>query len=732
MTTAPSISLPQWQEKRSKRTLRTSVSAIEMFEQCKRKWWLKHVRGLPEAQRQAQTFGTVLHAVIERFVRADNRGIDPQTGQIVNLYPEGWEVARNRFTGEIEGKIGLPEQAHLKIVFAKAIEEGLIGRWPGRQIEQDFELALGSHDEVAIVLTGFIDLFTDERVEDHKSCKDKRYAKSGKALADSVQMMTYAKMLLEKLRAEGKPIPEYITLRHNSFGSQAAWIKKSEIRVTPAQIDNFWNARIVTASREMVEIRRRVDRWHHILQPRDYPNPCNAYGGCAFRSICLAQEDEDKYEKRLGKMAEMGYTSLATQPGVPSPQGTAELQTPETKDETNMGIADRFALKGAITGATPAPQINPQPVQQPAVSTVTANTNPPGTPVVGFKIGLRGVAGAQTQQPVQTTAQVQAPANQPTQTQQTAAAAPVQAAARRYEGDRPQWADANCPVCKGDGFNAAGAVCRLCESKAAKDPSKIPPDKFLVGNEPDLTLWWTPREGIAPAHAVAGSCRPIGEQAPTVRATVNEAPAPSLGQQLQETIQQGQQPASGYPVTVGGVTSVPASQTVPTGPTQAQIDAAAAQAKARADADAQAAAEKAKADAAAAAKVNPAAAAGKDPVRNKGGRPKESLKLLIGVRMIGMDGLQGSGRHVYELPEILQQLHENMLVELRAAGQDITSIYETDDFQRRNAIAARGKEIADIIKSDWVFCPPCSTASDLAVLLAALRPFASIEVIPSL
>src|SRR5690606_34026637 len=110
----------------------------------------------------AQTFGTVLHAVCERFLLADDLGRDPSTGQPVDLYPPGWTKCYNRWTNQPEGEVTPDEAATIQALVAKASEQGVLQRKPGRAVELEF------HRQVCVVevddehhearITGFIDL----------------------------------------------------------------------------------------------------------------------------------------------------------------------------------------------------------------------------------------------------------------------------------------------------------------------------------------------------------------------------------------------------------------------------------------------------------------------------------------------------------------------------------------------------------------------------------------------
>jgi CRISPR/Cas system-associated exonuclease Cas4 (RecB family) len=66
----PDLSLPQiepeWKAKARSDSAKFSISQIENYELCPRKWWFQSVRKMPVWSKQSQVIGTVLHSVLER------------------------------------------------------------------------------------------------------------------------------------------------------------------------------------------------------------------------------------------------------------------------------------------------------------------------------------------------------------------------------------------------------------------------------------------------------------------------------------------------------------------------------------------------------------------------------------------------------------------------------------------------------------------------------------------
>ena len=138
-TTSPS---KDWKEKRSRRLMVLSASQFETFELCARKWWLKFVRGLPEPDSKSTIFGSILHAVIERYLSGDKQGRD-SNGFPIDLYPPGWTRAINRYDkNKVDGEVSPGEADTIRRLMTTAIEQGVIECFDNREIEHEFQVTL--------------------------------------------------------------------------------------------------------------------------------------------------------------------------------------------------------------------------------------------------------------------------------------------------------------------------------------------------------------------------------------------------------------------------------------------------------------------------------------------------------------------------------------------------------------------------------------------------------------
>ena len=118
------VAEPEWKAKRKRRVLNTSASQFETFKMCRRKWWLDKIRKLFVPSSTSQGFGTVLHACVESWMLANDLGYDSK-GQAVDMYPQGWQNAINKYTGTIDYTCTPAEQGVIKNLIAVAIEEGV-------------------------------------------------------------------------------------------------------------------------------------------------------------------------------------------------------------------------------------------------------------------------------------------------------------------------------------------------------------------------------------------------------------------------------------------------------------------------------------------------------------------------------------------------------------------------------------------------------------------------------
>lgn len=347
-------------------TLFVSASQLEVFgltnkkssESCERKWWFKWVQKLPTVESTtSQDFGTVIHSVLERFLRADDLGRD-SSGNAVNLYPENWYIPEDRFNKKQGNPIPEEEREIVKKLVEMAVSQGVVERVLNRVVEHDFKLPLvkGSND---IIFTGFIDLMSIGLIADHKSTSSPRYIKSEEGLSESIQMMGYAKVLVEEEKASGLPTSDPITLRHNVFikpknPEDEPQVRAVETTVTVSQVETFWKEIQVTAIK-MKEIKDKnldIGKWRDIKGPNISVSACRAFGaaGCPYQLICGGAETPQEFTRRVNTIKMNQATGISVVPYNPS--FTTQTNNTTTTGQTGgimnpvSSLRERLALQG--------------------------------------------------------------------------------------------------------------------------------------------------------------------------------------------------------------------------------------------------------------------------------------------------------------------------------------------------------------------------------------------------
>ena len=554
--------MSDWKEKRNSKKLSVSASKIETFRLCNRKWWLQNVRRLEVPQTTSQTFGNVVHDVAERFLKADDLGRD-EFGQPVNLYPDGWETPRSRFDGAERGRVTPHEGAQIKRLVNAAIEGGILERRKDRHVEREFDEPIARVGDITVYIKGFIDVWYPDTIEDHKTAKKRTYFKSKDKLRQNPQMLIYAMMGILMLSKEGRPIPPFITLRHNQYSKDPKdpVVRKTEVPVSIEEIQSHWG-RVLQDVGVMVNLRQNVENWHQIADPPTGDQACNAYGGCPFRGICSGRESVEGYENRLANHSTPQYNANTSY--IPLTAGLPSVTVSGTSLERvrKMGFAESLAAARAKMGGQGQVMQQP-PVQQQAQAPQPQTFQPP----------VQQQAPApqpQTFQPPQTGPQVN-PAPMGPVNQQGPAPVDFQ---QDPDCSLPPWVDPNdlTPVNGGCGFNDKGQPDQVSAMRSTQ--KGLPhPNQFDFQNNGDGTVSWVGKDGT-PAQGRYGKTRyMLGtkvqvqqsvQQAPTQQPAASPTPAPQPVQQsAPQQAPQAAAPQSGTGGFILVINAVPVGQTSP-------------------------------------------------------------------------------------------------------------------------------------------------------------------------
>lgn len=331
-----------------------SASQIENFIKCKRLWFNKSILKISEGQKNFQSLGEAFHLIMEKVPK----GLTYNHAD-VDASPEDWAKA------EAMAKQALPL---------------LPLETPTKVFRREQAIRLDTYDG-GPVMVGYVDLgipvgvgwpafmipANEAIVGDYKTLSDFRYMKTPQELADSVQMMTYAKWALTGLDSE----PEHVRVLHMYARTKPPFIRTA-IRhesavVTPDEINLRWN--------KTLDIVRDMQHTSSCENSEDVEaggalnGHCEAYGGCSFRDKCgIVKASSIKSLFQISKR----------------PPALQANSTPTTESTPLMGspILDKIkAARAAQAQASPGTVENSTQSNQPT-GTVTPTTGvvPPDAP----------------------------------------------------------------------------------------------------------------------------------------------------------------------------------------------------------------------------------------------------------------------------------------------------------------------------------------------------------------
>lgn len=448
---------------KGKNEMWTSVSAETDADDCMRRWWFNKVVKLPQPQRKATVFGDVGHAVAERFLMANDRGLDVG-GRPVNLYPVNWMTMKDRWSGEDTlYTITHEEAALIQILIREAIVQGILVREPGRIIEKDISCLIFKQGHAKIVMKGFVDLDNPNELADHKFLKDKKWALSPAKLKKSIQMMGYAFDKYDKGH-QGT-----LWLTHNNFikDFENPKVIKRSVEVTEFEVIEFYITKIQPLIREMLRYYLKypqpfIHKWRDIPGANNPNQSCNYHYGhpCPYIGICSNTSSIDAY------LAKYNLTVN---------QLVGQIET-EKKGKPKMGkLMDMIKGNNKAAGTAPAPASAP--TQPPAVAAVTSSVAlleavvPPVVPAPAAMV----------------------PVTPPTAAPVAASTVPV-AAPAAVKQRAPWYSEFNgegCKACEDNpvqGYNSRMEPCQVCDARTSAAGQPNSKDYDVVATDGILTF----------------------------------------------------------------------------------------------------------------------------------------------------------------------------------------------------------------------------------------------------
>lgn len=439
-----------------------------------RQWWFTEERDMPIGKVIAGAdFGTAIHAVNERWRRADDRGNGP------DLYPPGWNAGLDQ-----------ADSALVKLLHEKAVESGVLVRRAGRKPEEWMNTPIIVDDDV-VQLTGKLDCIDLEGFEDDKSTKVEKWAKDEEGLASDSAMLFYAN---EWCRRHGEAVK--VRMRYNYFLKDPSHPKTWPVEafVTREVVDHFRENELMPTVRAMVAVANQKltdEQWEQVAGPSSQ-DACRAFGGCPFATMCGRIEQPAQYRARI-----------------------ARVLSNRTK-ESPVGIFSKSPAAPAPTPTPPAPSTpapTPTPVAAPAAATARGgifarrNSTPPAAPAT----------------PTTPAAVVQAPTPPPAAPKTVVVAKPeLPAKSSEPKPGAAPWAYPDCRACKGTGIHPTEKrPCKGC--RTTRIVQKLVTDEaFDISYDAQGNLQWVEKghegqpdsQGTIPAIATVTT--PTQAPVPTI------------------------------------------------------------------------------------------------------------------------------------------------------------------------------------------------------------------------
>jgi hypothetical protein len=357
-----------------------SPSQIESYQKCPRSWYFKSILKIPEAQKGHQSLGEAFHLVMEK-VPAGHPWPDRSD---VSASSEDWDKADQM------AKLALPLMPVETKPFKREHGIGLETYEGGPRMVGYIDLAI----PYGVGWPAFIIPPNEAIVADYKTLSDFRYMRTPEELANSVQMMTYAKWAITPggLHGENDPLPSHIRLLHLYAKSRPPFTKNS-IRhesaiVSPGEIDLKWNKTLDTV-REMQQVATCTTNPEDVEAKGALNGHCEAYGGCHFRDKCgISKQSSIKTLFQITKKPEV-KTQEPDQMGSPildkirAAQAAAQSKAASAGPSNNTAPVTTAAtsptVEAGASGNTPAPGIQSPALTQDASPATTVEPSTAGT-----------------------------------------------------------------------------------------------------------------------------------------------------------------------------------------------------------------------------------------------------------------------------------------------------------------------------------------------------------------
>jgi hypothetical protein len=292
-----------------------TTTSIKEWKDCKRKWYLTRVAGMPQPANAAFRIGSILHLCVERWLLCPQDTV-PAPGQLpdqpvdehgnygsgsvlynqtpgnqVDLFPHEWWKYQDR-----DGRwneIDEPDQELVKALVREGISNGTVVRLPEGQVEKKFWLPLDGNQGL-LWLTSLADYHSAPlaTLEDHKTTKSLRWAVNEDTIADNYQLQIYALWMCDEYGIE-----DGVHVAHNIFIKDYLNPRTKKVQgfISKDRTEEM-RSYLRSTVQEMLDLRDASPDWEEVT-----PNwsSCDSYGGCVYRGICSNLESISDFQLRM-------------------------------------------------------------------------------------------------------------------------------------------------------------------------------------------------------------------------------------------------------------------------------------------------------------------------------------------------------------------------------------------------------------------------------------------------
>jgi hypothetical protein len=274
----------------------TSVSQVELGIRCMRKWWLQYIAGLKEPPKPAFLFGGPFHDAAERAIKGQEPWVPGWSGDldVDQTYTLRWLIEEGMMNGILKPDPTALTEVPFSFKTGRRYinSDGLPEVMEFDLVEENGNRRIKPKKQIDIpAMIGFIDVLKPLQVEDHKTSKNKRYAKTTKSIQAEIQMKVYAIKLLKE-----SPSVDYINAAYNMFlKSREDKPYKVTGKLHKEDVAKTWLT-ICDVVEEQLHWsksfprhkwdKHRADSYAQIPVGKTYPKCCEAFFGCIFRDLC--------------------------------------------------------------------------------------------------------------------------------------------------------------------------------------------------------------------------------------------------------------------------------------------------------------------------------------------------------------------------------------------------------------------------------------------------------------